>query len=162
MVVVGAVVVVVVVVVTPVPDQLVAVARPLAMIPGAPPVRVVSVAVMAVVPFSAKVKVDPVTLRDKVVPAARALTGYAGAQLGPGPAVAQEQHQLGAAEVGEVDADVDVGPSGLGPHGGADPLAAGELGGGQLDLGRLVAGIGLGGTDVTGVARRSWSLAPAG
>ena len=45
------------------------------MIPGAPPVRVVSVAVISVVPLSAKVKVDPVTLRVKVVPAARALTG---------------------------------------------------------------------------------------
>ena len=65
-VVVAAVVVVVVVVVTPVPDQLPAVARPLAMIPGPPPIRVVSVAVMAVVPFSAKVKVEPVTFTTSV------------------------------------------------------------------------------------------------
>ena len=49
--------------------------RPLAMIPGAPPVSVVSVAVMAVVPFSAKVRVGPVPLRVKVVPAASGLTG---------------------------------------------------------------------------------------
>ena len=47
------------------------------MRPGAPPVRVVSVAVMAVVPFTAKVRVGPVALRLKVVPAASGLVGDA-------------------------------------------------------------------------------------
>ena len=77
--------------------------------PGAPPVRVVSVAVMAVVPFSAKVRVEPVALRVRVVPAASALPGRQ-RPAGPVAVVPQEQHQLGAAAVPEVDADVEVGP----------------------------------------------------
>ncbi len=107
---------------------------------------------ITVVPFSAKVRADPAALRVKVVPAGRALTGTLAPELGPGPVAAQEEHQLRAAAVPEVEAEVEVGPSSLGAHGGADPLAAGELGGGQLDLGRLVAGISLGRTDVAGVA----------
>ena len=66
-------------------------------------------AVTSAVPFSANVRVGPVTVRVKLVPAARALTGC-GAGLGPGPVVAQEQHQFGAAVVGVVDADIDVRP----------------------------------------------------
>ena len=42
------------------------------MMPGAPPVRLVSVAVMRVTPFSVKVSCEPVTLRFNWVPAARA------------------------------------------------------------------------------------------
>ena len=56
-------------------------------------------------------------------------------QLVPVAVVPQEQHQLGAAVVPVVDADVDVLAPGLGVDGRADPLATGELGGGQLDLG---------------------------
>jgi hypothetical protein len=42
------------------------------MMPGAPPVKLVSVAVIRATPFCEKVSVEPVTLRFNWVPAARA------------------------------------------------------------------------------------------
>ncbi len=47
-------------------------AVPLAMMPGAPPVRLVSVAVITVAPFSPKVRVVAVAVRLSWVPAAKA------------------------------------------------------------------------------------------
>ena len=58
------------------PDQSPAVARPLAMMPGAPPVNVLSFAEMATVPFAAKVNVEPTTVKVSCVPAAKGLVAY--------------------------------------------------------------------------------------
>ena len=43
--------------------------------PGAPPVKLVSVAVISTTPFSENESVEPVTLRFNRVPAARGLVG---------------------------------------------------------------------------------------
>ena len=51
------------------PDQLAAVGVPLAIMPGAPPVRLASVAVIWATPFSEKVSVLPAAVRVSWVPA---------------------------------------------------------------------------------------------
>jgi hypothetical protein len=57
------------------PDQLSARPVPYAMMPGAPPVTLVSVTVMTAEPLSRNEIVDPVAVSLSVVPAASALTG---------------------------------------------------------------------------------------
>ena len=72
------------------------------------------------------------------------------AQLVTVARVPYEQHQLRAAVVPGVHADVGVLPAALHPHRRTDPLAAGQLGRGHLDLRGLVAGIGFSGPDLAG------------
>ncbi len=133
------------------PDQLVAVAKPLATTPGAPPVRVVSVVDQDGGAIYGEGQRGPHD-RQRQRRARRQRGGRRRGQLVPAAVVPQEQHELGAAAVPRIDTDVHVLAPGLGADGRADPLAAGELGGRQLDLGELVAGVALGGADVTGVA----------
>ena len=58
--------------VAPAPAQLSALAWPYVMIPGAPPVTLVSVAVIRLTPFCRKEMVEPLALSCSVVPAANA------------------------------------------------------------------------------------------
>ncbi len=55
----------------PTPTQLPASAVPSAMIPGAPPLKAASVALMTTVPFSANERVEPLALSVSWVPATR-------------------------------------------------------------------------------------------
>ena len=119
--------------------------------PGAPPVKLVSVAVIRATPFWEKVSFEPATLRFNWVPAARARLERGAAELGPGATDPLVEHQLRVAVVPEVETEIEALAAVLGSHCRADPLSTAELGGGDLDLGGLVAGVGLAGADVARV-----------
>ncbi len=78
-------------------------------------------------------------------------TGVGGAELGPGAVDPLEQHQIGAAAVPVVEADVEAAAGALDADHGPDPLGPAKRSGGDLDAGILVALVGLGSADVTGV-----------
>ena len=118
---------------------------------GAPPVKVVSVAVTSTTPFSENESVEPVTVRFKLGAGGEGPRRVGGAQLRPVAIDQFEQHQLRVAVVPPVDAEIEILTTVLGSHRRTDPLATAELRGGELDLGELIAAEGLSGVDVTGV-----------
>ena len=136
------------------PDQLSAWPLPKAMMPGAPPVKLLSVAEMTTMPFSRKEIVEPTACSSSWVPAASGPDAVRAAELRPAAPGPLEQHQLRAAVIPVVQADVSVLPAALDPHRRADPLAAGQLRRGHLDLRELIAGERLGRPDVPGDPRR--------
>ena len=107
--------------------------------PGAPPVNVLSVTDIRGTPFSRKEIVLPTGHQLQLRPG-RQRRGAVRAKLGPVARVPLEQHQLGAAEIPEVDADVAILPAALEPHRRADPHAPRQLRRGDLNLGVLITG----------------------
>ena len=119
---------------------------------GAPPVKLVSVAVTSTTPFSENERVEPVTRQLQLGAGGEGPRWVGGAELGPAAIDQLEQHQLRAAVVPPVDADIEILTAVLGSHRRTNPLATTELSGGELDLGELIAAEGLSGVDVTGVS----------
>ena len=130
------------------PLQSPAVGVPYAMMPGAPPVNVVSLAVMQATPFSEKVRSEPVTESCSCVPAARAPGMYVEPGWGRFTVDPFEQHQHRAGVIPPVEADVGALPTVLNTNRRADPLTAAELSRSGVDRGILVTGVGLRGADV--------------
>ena len=120
------------------------------MMPGAPPVKLVSVT---------DIRGQAVLLeRDRAAgghqpqlrPGRQRAAVVRAAQLGPGAVAPLEQHQLRAAEVPVVQPGVGILAAALHPHRGRDPLAPRQRRRGHLDLRELVAGIRLARPHVTG------------
>src|SRR5215471_10300042 len=115
--------------------------------PGAPPVRLVSVAVTRVTPFCRNETVEPTTISFSWVPAASV-------PLGPATTGPLEQHQLRAAVVPEIQANVGVLPAVLRSHHRPDPLPIRQRRRAHLNLRILVTGIRLTGPDIPRGPRR--------
>ena len=108
------------------------------MIPGAPPVMLLSVTLIRATPFCRNEIVEPTAVSCNCVPAASAPAVVRASELNPGPRAALVQPQLLAAVVPEVDPQVLVLAAVLHPHRRPDPLPAGQLRRCHLDLRRLI------------------------
>ena len=118
------------------------------MIPGAPPVSVVSVAAIRSMPFCWKEMRGADGAERELGAGGQRAAVVAVAELDPGAGGALVEPQLRGAVVPEVDPQIGVLAAVLAAHGRADPLAAAELGRGHLDLRVLVAAVALGDPDV--------------
>ena len=80
------------------------------MIPGAPPVRTLSLAPIRCTPFTVSDSVFPTAVSSSCAPAGSAPVGVRAADLRPAAVLPTEQHQLGAPRVPEVKAHVPGQP----------------------------------------------------